>query len=204
MLIGCTKVTALRPPLGCEVRAAAPPALVTTLADLVAEYIRDRLPWTLRERETWSALARDVALARAAYGRDPWGNKHSHQYRLTDATLCEAVRLAGERRNLFFNAVDFETLLELSREIQREVFGLGRMWSYDFAQRFGAHLDLAPVDVYVQRDALAGARILNLYVRRGRVVRADLPEGLSVLDSNDVENFLCVYKARLTSSMKRA
>ncbi len=211
MLIGCADVSALRSPVRCGdlfsstcgVLPSCRDREINALDGLVAKYIQERLPWKVRERLAWEALEREVALRRAAYGRDPWGAKHPHQYRLTDKALRAGVRLALERRDLFFGATEFETNLALACEIQHQIFGLGEMWSYDFAQRFSAHLRVTPVYVHVQRGARVGARNLGLPVVGGRVLRTHLPEELCVLDSDDVEDFLCITKARLNRSMLR-
>jgi hypothetical protein len=173
-----------------------------TLPGLVVEYVNERLPEKLRERLAWGALPGNVALARSAYGRDAWGVKHPHQYRLTDAALSAARTLAMARGESFFAARDFETLLHLAREIQHAIYGLGRMWTYDFAERIGAHLEIGPTHtVYVQCGALVGARNLDLRVRSGRLLHAELPAALRVLEAGEVEDFLCIKKSRLSVAM---
>lgn len=173
-----------------------------TLADLVHEYINGDLSEKLRERLAWRALPFDIALARAAYGRDASGVKHAHQWRLRDQALSEARTRAIAQRDAFSDATDFEALLRLAGDIRGEVFGLGAMWRYDFAERIGAHLNIGPTHtVYVQRGALVGARRLNLRVRAGRLVHDELPDALRALDAADVEDFLCIKKSVLNTGM---
>lgn len=70
-----------------------------------------------------------------------------------------AQGLAVARGELFFAARDFETLLNLARDIQHAIYGLGPMWSYDFAERIGAHPKIGPTHtIYAQRGALIGAQ----------------------------------------------
>lgn len=156
----------------------------------------------VREHAAWRALPRDVALKRAAYGRDPRGAKHPHQFRLTDEALSAALSLALEHCEKLFSADEFASILSIAREIQHQVFGIGPMWGYDFAERIGSHLGIGPVGVvYLQRGALAGARNLKLRVTGGCLLHSDLPKELRVLDAGDIEDFLCINKARLNPTM---
>jgi hypothetical protein len=45
------------------------------------------------------------------------------------------------------------------------------------------------------------ARNLQLRVSSGRLAHRELPEVLRVLDAGDVEDFLCIEKARLNPAM---
>ena len=156
----------------------------------------------MEEHRAWQRLPADVALERAMLGQDPRGHKHDHQYRVSNAALREAARLAVERSTAFFEPETFEPIIAVTRNIQAEVFGLGPMWGYDAAERIAAHRGIVPEKfVYVQRGALAGARNLGLRVANGRLRYADLAPEFHVLDAGDVEDFLCVNKHRLSAAM---
>jgi hypothetical protein len=166
-----------------------------SLDQLVVHYIASRRPLRIRVRHAWQSLPSPVALVRIAYGRDPEGVKHRHQHRLTEEALLAAVRLVLLHSDKLL-AGDFEPNLEIVRAIQSQVPGVGFLWSYDCAERLGAHLRRGPVDfVYVQRGALQGARALGLRVVSGRIRHSELPEVLRDLEASDVEDFLCSYKS---------
>jgi hypothetical protein len=167
---------------------------------LVQDYIdRHRVRKHL-ENEEWLGAFDDL-LPAAAYGRTPSGFKHSHQQLLTDSALKAGVTAAREREAQLKAATEFETVFNIADKIMRAIYGLGAMWRYDFAQRIGAILGVAPVTVYVARGALRGARNLGLVVVRGRVDRTDLPPALRALTSDEVEDFLCIYKKHLNRTI---
>lgn len=173
-----------------------------TLAGLIADHVSARSSWRRAEHRAWQALAENVALDRATRGQDARGVKHSHQYRIPNAVLCDASELANQMRPVLIEAEDFEEILDAVNQIRLALRGLGPMWAYDAAERIGAHRGIVPLRfVYVQRGALVGARRLGLVVIKGRVRYADLPEALRVLDAGEVEDFLCVNKTRLAPSM---
>jgi hypothetical protein len=167
---------------------------------LVHEYIdRHRVRKQL-ENEEWLGAFHDL-LPAAAYGRTPSGFKHSHQQLLTDTALTAAVNAVREREAQLKAATEFETLFSIADEIMRSIYGCGAMWRYDFAQRVGAILGIAPSKVYVARGALRGARNLGLVVVRARIDRVNLPPALRGLTSDEVEDFLCIYKKDLNRTI---
>jgi hypothetical protein len=173
-----------------------------SLDDLLSIHLRYRVPSRIENHSAWQALPDPLALERAMLGQDPRGFKHEHQYRVPNAVLREAARLAALRWADFFEPDTFEAIIAVTREIQAAVVGLGDMWGYDAAERFAAHRGIVPeLFVYVQRGALAGARRLRLRVVRDRIRYADLPPKLRVLSAGDVEDFLCLNKARLNAAM---
>ena len=68
-------------------------------------------------------------------GQDWRGFKHDHQYRVSNAALREAARLASERWADFSEPDTFEPIIAATRKIQAEVSGLGPMWDYDAPER---------------------------------------------------------------------
>jgi hypothetical protein len=173
-----------------------------TFGDLIAIHLKYRVPSRMEEHRAWRELSDDVALERAMLGQTPRGSKHSHQYRVSNAALREAARLAAKRWADFFEPASFEPIIATTREIQADVSGLGVMWGYDAAEKIAAHRGIVPEEyVYVQRGALVGARKLRLRVVRGRIRYADIPPKLRVLTAGDIEDFLCVNKDRLNVAM---
>jgi len=172
------------------------------LDELLSIHLRYRVPSRIESHRAWQVLPDPLALERAMLGQDPRGFKHEHQYRVPNAALREAARLAALRWTDFFEPNTFDPIIALTREIQAAVVGLGDMWGYDAAERFAAHRGIVPEQfVYVQRVALAGAHSLRLRVVRGRIRYTDLPPKLHVLSAGDVEDFLCLNKARLNAAM---
>lgn len=68
----------------------------------------------------------------------------------------------------------------------------------DTAQRTGAFFAISPRRVYLHAGVLSGARKLGFDVRRGVVDRASLPWEFRLLEPDEIEDCLCIYKDRLT------
>lgn len=74
---------------------------------------------------------------------------------------------------------------------------VGELYVYDAALRLGAHLGLAPTFVYLHAGTRLGARALGLGQGRAYLEMHELPLPLQALSPDEVESFLCIYKAFL-------
>lgn len=150
----------------------------------------------------YKSVSFDEAIESAANSQTPDENgklrMDTHQARIGYKKSQEARALIEQRIESIANAQSWEQLFDIAEEVRSQVHKLGPLWSYDFAVRMGANLNLFPKEVYLQRGAAEGARkLLNL--------RGKLPRSLSLSEFPDevvqalkepyiIEGFLCCRK----------
>jgi hypothetical protein len=97
-------------------------------------------------------------------------------------------------------ARDFDTLHHIVDECRME--GIGALTVYDTAVRIAAFLWLTPQRVYLHAGALSGARKLGVDVRDGVVDPEVLPREFRLLEPDEIEDCLCIYKDRFKREPK--
>jgi hypothetical protein len=170
---------------------------VRNLEELVALYIRRDRPKleaqlaSYRNKPTLSAAIQD-----AAFAVTEKGGKHRHQWRISDDVLEKAatslLKYAAE-----IQACDTFSVLLPTVEKRKGVKGFGRLAVYDTALRIGAFRRVYPDKVYLHSGTRKGWKALGFDGNRDTVPVDDVPEALRVLAPHEVEDFLCIYKARL-------
>ncbi|MGD1900628.1 MAG: hypothetical protein ACFB9N_00095 [Geitlerinemataceae cyanobacterium] len=174
---------------------------IDSLQLLVDEYLHH---WgsSYQQEDAWwgdRTLNWEAALARAWNSRFSDGKMHAHQYRVGSKKLSEGLGIALDRQKLPDSFESFRDVYDWIEHITRDVYRIGDVTAYDVARRLGAWLGLAPSRVYLHGGTRIGAKILGVYDNPAPL--SVFPHPLRALSATHIENFLCIYKARLTNEM---
>ena len=170
----------------------------SSLESLIRAYRMHNRPSALTEKEffkTRSSLRE--ALRHAGLAIDGRPKRYRHQCRIPAATLKRgegALQAASSRIRRF------STFHELHEYLQKLLFpfwGLGELYVYDTTLRVAAYRGLKPEYVYLHAGTRVGARALGLNVKQRFLQVADLPKPIQSLAPDEIEDFLCIYKALL-------
>lgn len=140
-----------------------------------------------------------AAVERAALAVDPDGKRYSHQRRITRKALAAAKVALVAALTQLQGCRSFDELLGLVDRLLADIFGLAELYSYDTALRIGAKLGLLPDRIYLHAGTREGAGALGLDHRVTALRRRDLPREIRQLQPHEIEDFLCIFKRRLTS-----
>ena len=188
---------------GCGSRnrgACNPPrdlSRIHTLQDVVSHYENNFKANVDESRQCWMATTFDAALEEAGKARDvPNGNHHDHLRTLPKASLWAGAEHVRHVKHDISEASSFEELHSICEKISEGIKGLGEMWAYDTALHIALSLDLHPTYVYLHRGARTGAkRLTRRSLRSVKYLEPDeLPEPLSSLPPDEIEDCLCIYK----------
>jgi hypothetical protein len=149
------------------------------------------------EDEWWGdkTLTWEEALTRAWGSRFSDGKMHGHQRRVSKNLLL-GLKVALEDRKQPVNFHNFQTLHDWVKSVSCRVRGLGVTTSYDVARRLGAWLDLKPDRVYLHAGTANGANVFGI---QGETAPLSMfPREIQALGATHTENFLCIYKERLS------
>jgi hypothetical protein len=137
------------------------------------------------------------AISKAAMAELPGGKRFSHQRRIPKSVLTQAKDglLAIEAK--LASCRTFDELHQLIEQTIRPIRGIGELVVYDTAHRLGAFFGLSPEFVYLHAGARTGALALGLKHRAYKLPMSDIPKALQKLKPEQVEDCLCIYKARL-------
>lgn len=133
----------------------------------------------------------------AATATNEDGYCFDHQYRILRAARPRAKALLTAVISRLRTCRSFHELHTVIGELLSPVSGLGELYIYDTALRIGAYLGLAPEFVYLHAGTRQGARALGLGFGRAYLQMHELPGPLQALRADEVESFLCIYKALL-------
>lgn len=163
------------------------------LAGIVRHYIQRHRRRRLDEL-AWYREAPDLAEAirRAAMAEREDGKCESHQRRVGRVVLRRFAERVLRCREQIGRAKDFDALHETVSGCG--IDGIGALAVYDTAVRIGAYRGLSPRCVYLHTGALVGARRLGLDVRDGVVEPRELPREFRLLEPDEAEDCLCIYK----------
>jgi hypothetical protein len=125
-----------------------------------------------------------------------------HQFRIKRTARPIAKQRLTKATNKLRACRSFDALHSFLESLLSDVYGVGEMYIYDAAQRIGAYLGLSPARVYLHAGVRKGAKALGLKTKGRRTLEiSELPKALRGLPGDDIENFLCIYKARFTPGM---
>jgi hypothetical protein len=93
-------------------------------------------------------------------------------------------------------------LYDLVSEAIRDIEGIGPLTVYDTAHRIGACRGLSPKCVYVHAGVAKGAKALGLNPVHGKLALDQVPEELSELRPEQIEDCLCIYKDHFRPDMR--
>lgn len=165
------------------------------LATIVRHYIDRHRPQEeldyFRGLPDYATAVEKAGLAQRADGRI-----FDHQRRLGARKLRQVHRVLAEVPGLD-RCRSFADLHARIQEAILHIPGVGELMAYDTALRIGAHLGLMPEAVYLHTGARVGAKALGLDHRAPSIPMRALPPELRRLAPHEVEDVLCIYKARL-------
>lgn len=164
---------------------------------LVCEYLHQWGDSYEIEDRWWGdkTLTWEEAIERAWRSRLSHGKMHGHQCQVAPK-LSEGLKvaLADEMPSEEFK--DFQGVYDWVKSVVGRVKGLGATTAYDVARRLGSWLCLEPSVVYLHAGTAAGARKFGI---EGDVAPLSaFPKEIQSLGATHAENFLCIYKDRLS------
>ena len=184
-------------------KPASPPA-GTNLVALVRLYLRHNRPGALSELNFFRTMpSLKLAGHHAAYAINHRNKRFGHQCRITRAALAKSAALIGAASAKLRACASFEELHEFLKNKVGAVGGIGELYLYDTTLRLGAYLGLSPKHVYMHTGTRIGARALGLDVSRHAIPFEEFPPALQSLSASELEDFLCIYKARLGNARTR-
>jgi hypothetical protein len=139
----------------------------------------------------------ELALHHAAYAINQRNKRFGHQCRITRAALAASAALIGAASAKLRACASFEELHDCLKNSVGAVRGIGELYLYDTALRLGANIGLSPNKVYMHTGTRLGARALGLDISRPAIPVREFPPVLQSLSASELEDFLCIYKARL-------
>jgi hypothetical protein len=89
---------------------------------------------------------------------------------------------------------NFEELHDVIVSAVRDIWNNAELYCYDTALRIGARINFRPDTIYLHRGTRQGARRLGLTARGLTLQMSELPKELRVLEPEEVEDVLCIYK----------
>jgi hypothetical protein len=140
------------------------------------------------------------AIGDAAMSIDGEGKRFSHQHRLKRAVLESARKKLLSSAARLEKCTTFEELHGIVESVLKSVEGAGELFLYDVSLRIGSYKGLFPQKVFLHAGTRKGARALGLSTQLSWLDMTSLPDWLQELQPYEVEDFLCLYKDRLTSS----
>jgi hypothetical protein len=171
----------------------------SSLQLLVDEYIHTYVDSYKIEDQWWGdkTLTWEEALERAWKSRFSNGKMHGHQRRVANK-LSEGLEITLAEKRQPEDLKDFQSLYDWVKSVVSRVKGLGATTAYDVARRLGAWLGLEPSIVYLHAGTADGARKFGV---EGEVAPlSEFPKEMQSLGATHAENFLCIYKDRLSNS----
>lgn len=171
---------------------------LSSYAAIVEHYRRNYLPLVEREIAFYRrATSPEAAIVRAFRCRKADGGLHEHQHRVGCGRVDAAAALVRPHVNAIMQTSDFRELHALVTLLARDMQRIGELAVYDVAQRIGWYRRLEPIEIYLHRGTLDGARALTPLLR-GKTITADLlPVALRAFTPAQLEDVLCIYKAAL-------
>jgi hypothetical protein len=164
------------------------------LERLIEQYLCRFAPRRQAEWERFAAMPdlaaamRDAALARRADGKC-----EDHQRRVGLSRLEPFEESLQQVCDVIGRCRTFDDLHTIVSERRTE--GIGSLTVYDTAVRIGAYLGVAPEKVYLHAGTRKGAKALEMNVTSDYLEPDELLPPLRRLSPDDVENFLCIFKA---------
>jgi hypothetical protein len=171
---------------------------------MVRVYIERKRHRAHEELDSFCKLPLEEVIRSAAMAEDAHGKRFGHQRRLRSATLRRARNVLLDATKELSQSDSFDRLHTLIKELLHGIRGLGELYYYDTALRIGASLRLLPKRVYMHRGTREGTRALGLDYRSDSLDPRALPKGLAVLQPHEMEDFLCIFKSRLSPGMRKA
>ena len=173
-----------------------------SLPEMVQLYIKCKRPKAQKELESFHKSPFEEALGRAALAEHEDGERLGHQRRLRPETLRRARNVLLDAAKELSERDSFDALHDRVKELLNGIRGLGELYYYDTALRVAGPARM-PMRVYLHQGTREGARALGLDWHADSLDPRALPRQLAVLEPHEMEDFLCIFKSRLTPKMGR-
>jgi hypothetical protein len=168
------------------------------LAALVRHYIRRWRPKAKEELDWFRQQpSLDAAISVAALAINAKGKRYSHQYKIPRSAIPKALVRLLSARDKIKHCGDFDELHDMVGRVLADVRGIGKLYLYDTALRIGAKQKRLPERIYLHAGTRLGARALGIDSTKKSVSISECPRELLSLEPHEIEDFLCIYKARL-------
>jgi hypothetical protein len=179
----------------CAPSALKQEPTLTTLARIVRHYRDTYRPDAEQELGDFrNARSLADALNRAGMAINSQGDKFPHQWRIKLDALPQATQALIAATHRIRACDTFDSLIHIVSSTAGQVTGIGELYVYDTSFRIGSYLGLYPGTVYLHAGTRAGARFLNLGVRRPSIPMNEFPPELRRLRAWEIEDILCIYK----------
>ena len=150
---------------------------------------QDELAWFATQRP----LRELIRLVARAQGRR--GKRLDHQRRILHEAIPSAELCLVKQLPLLQRATSFEMLLHVVEAAVLPIHGIGRLYCYDAALRFGCRFGVKPEYIYLHAGTRNGAGAFVEVGRKTRwLPREAFPEPLRNRPADEIENILCVYE----------
>jgi hypothetical protein len=170
----------------------------------VADYIKHRRGRARQERMHFARLTSLREAARlAGLAQSRCGKRFSHQRRIPKAALRRSAERLQEAVPALKACRDFDALYARIGATVGGLRGIGALTVYDTANRLGGKLKLEPTRVYLHAGTLAGARAIGIPTETDTIEMSAFPREFRRLRPREVEDALCIFKARLRHIMAR-
>ncbi|BAQ66609.1 hypothetical protein [Geminocystis sp. NIES-3709] len=170
----------------------------SSLKFLVDKYMDEYRDCYKQEDQWWGdkTLSWEKAIETAWKSRFANGKMHPHQYRVGEKKLDKGLQVCLRHNRKCDSFNDFHDIYCWIESICKNTDGIGSLTTYDIARRLGAWLGKQPEIVYLHAGSMKGAKKLGI---KGETVSLnDFPPEIQELGATHAENFLCIYKERLS------
>jgi len=166
-----------------------------SLADEITNYKAFGSVHMERMKGFYENLPLETAIIHASTGKNPDGKMNPHQWRVGKAKGLSGANMLLTNLAEIEKSKTFEEIFSITERVKDDIYGLGELWSYDTALRIGFNLRTSPLQVYVQRGVNRGVKKVLKGIRpKGRCLPISVfPHELHVLETYEIENFLCIY-----------
>jgi hypothetical protein len=169
---------------------------------IVRHYSMDHRPRKEREFSWFSQQpSLEEAIIVAASATNERGKRYSHQSRIRRSVIKEAKILLLDRAGEIEKCDSFHSLWMLVKRAIGRIYGVGELYIYDTCLRIGIFLNMLPEKVYLHAGTRSGAKAYGLMNWDKEWIEThDLPEGIRDLPRHEIEDILCIYKDKASTS----
>jgi len=167
----------------------------SSMVRIYTEEIRPRAEGELDWFQSQPSL--NAAIKYAGLAINSNGKRYSHQRRIKKGVLPLVENILKSNLEAIKRCSNFDELFNLIDNLLEPVEGIGELYIYDTSLRIGAKLNLLPEKVYLHAGTRDGAKALGFDGKTKYIELFDLPVELQGLKPHEIEDILCIFKAKL-------
>lgn len=164
--------------------------------------INHYVSWRNENPDTWinyTVEQTDIcsAIKVAAKSENKEGIRNNHQKRLKKKAINDFIEELTKKALEIKKAKNFNSLIQIVESCK--VKGIGELACYDTANRIGCKIGVYPDKIYLHAGTKKGAeKLFGKKLSKRFIEKSELPEPFksSELDCAELEDVLCIYKAR--------